>query len=515
MDMKFYWKLVLRRLPVMVALFLLCSGIGFAVAVKLPTTYQSSARLLLETPRIPTNLAASTVQTSAAEEVELVRQQLLTRANLIDIANKFRVFGESGTMSPDDIVAAMRRQTRFDVQRVSTPRGTPAPVLASISFTAGTAQTAAAVVNEYVTRITETNVRDRTGRAGDTLQFFEQEAARLGAELDQRSARISEYQSANPNSLPGSLDRQVSRQTVLNERIAVAIREKTSIEEQRQRIVSVFEATGQVPGGSGRVQLSPAATELARLEAELSSALTIYSESNPRITTLKTRIEQVRVQVAAESGVAAGSADPAQALLELQLSEIDQRIAAIDTEVATAEAELGRLEAAMAETPQKMIALETMERDYANVRGQYDRAVASLAQARLGERIEFSSRGQRISLIEPGTVPNAPSSPNRPLIAAMGVGAGLALAAAYFLLLEVLNRTVRRPAELTRALGIAPLATIPYIETVWHRRVRRSLRLAALAVVMVGVPAALWAVDTYYLPLDLLVSRLLGRIGLA
>jgi hypothetical protein len=87
------------------------------------------------------------------------------------------------------------------------------------------------------------------------------------------------------------------------------------------------------------------------------------------------------------------------------------------------------------------------------------------------------------------------------------------LAGALFALLELLNRSVRRPAEITGALGIKPLATIPFIESPRRRIVRNAVRLASFLVILIGVPAALWAVDTYFMPLDLLADRILQRIG--
>jgi hypothetical protein len=100
------------------------------------------------------------------------------------------------------------------------------------------------------------------------------------------------------------------------------------------------------------------------------------------------------------------------------------------------------------------------------------------------------------------------------MIAAGGFGIGLALAAGFFVLMELLNRTVRRPAEIVTALGITPLATLPYLESRAERVFRRSRRIAAALVVLIGVPAGLWAVDTYYLPLDLLAERFVDQIGL-
>ena len=97
----------------------------------------------------------------------------------------------------------------------------------------------------------------------------------------------------------------------------------------------------------------------------------------------------------------------------------------------------------------------------------------------------------------------------------MGVGAGLGLAAALFLLLELINRSVRRPAEIVSRLGITPLATIPYVETRLHRKMRYGVHAVLVLIVLIGTPAALWAVDSYYMPLEVLVERVMSQLGLA
>jgi hypothetical protein len=142
---------------------------------------------------------------------------------------------------------------------------------------------------------------------------------------------------------------------------------------------------------------------------------------------------------------------------------------------------LERLEARSRARRINAITLQGLERDYENIRVQYDSAVARLAQASTGERIELTSRGQRITLIEAANVPSEPARPNRRLIAAAGAAAGIGLAVGLFILLEILNRTVRRPVEISRALGIEPLATIPYISTRAERFKRIGLRAATLA----------------------------------
>jgi polysaccharide chain length determinant protein (PEP-CTERM system associated) len=516
----FYWKLLQRRAPAMLALFLLASGIGVALAMRLPTTYQTGARLIVEGAQIPDKLATSTVQTEASEEIQIIREQLLTRANLLEIANKFQVLRGQKEMTPDEIVTAMRAATR-----ITSSNARVEPIIVSVGFEARTGQIAANVVNEYVTRIIAANVEQRTGRAEDTLEFFEQEVERLSAALDEKNARISQFQRDNANAMPENQPFRLARQAQLQERLLTAQRERAALIEQKARVVAVYEATGRL-SATGQQALSPEESQLQQLEADLSAALAVYSETNPRVVTLKNQIAQLKARVAANAGAAGGETDPGiaaaaadptgqTALLDLQLSQIDSQIRTLDTDITAAEAELASLAEAISESPLNAIALQGLQRELENVQGQYDRAVARLADASTGERIEVSARGQRITLIEAATVPNAPASPNRPLIAAAGAGAGLALAVGLFLLLELMNRTIRAPFEITKGLGIKPLATIPYMESRRHILVRRSLQVASVLIVLIGIPIGLWAIDAYYMPLDLLADRILTRLGLA
>lgn len=516
LDLRFYWRLFVRRLPAMLAIFIVCSAIGAVMAMRAPTTFRTEARLIVEDPQIPQDLAESTVRTNAGAAIEIIRQRLLTRNNLLDIANDLQVFEDYSSVSPDVIVARMRAATRIE-SRGGRGRSQD-PINLTVSFEARTGQIAANVVNEYVTRIVNANVQLRTGSAEETLVFFQQEEQRLATELDLQSGRITEFQRQNADALPDDQPFRLSRLALLQERLASAERERSSLIDQRARIVAIFEATGEIATPT----TMPASADqqlLQQLEDELASALLVFSAENPQVQLLQRRIDQLRSRV--EADLAAGSTagnDGAPrdgaSVLDVQLVQIDTQIEALEAAITSAQAEIAVLEDAIARTPLNAITLRSLERDYENVRRQYDRVVASLAEARTGERIEVTARGQRISVIEAANVPRSPSSPNRPQIIAMGVGAGLGLAAALFVVLELLNRSIRRPAELTARLGITPISTIPYIESLARRRTRQVLQIAAILVVLVGVPAALWSVDQYYMPLDRLADRVLDRLGL-
>ncbi|MEX0351330.1 MAG: lipopolysaccharide biosynthesis [Paracoccaceae bacterium] len=515
-TIRFYRHLLIRRAPAMLLLFLLSTVAGLMLATGLPATFSSQARLLVQGQAISEDLAASTVQIAALEEVQLLREQVMTRANLIEIATTYDVFEDIRKMTPDQVFGSMRAATTIKSEGGNSRRSGPSPVLVTVSFGARSGQIAADVVNEYVTRILAANVRLRTGQAGETLSFFEREVERLSDELGIRSARITEFQRANADAMPNDQEFRLQRQALLQERIAGAERERRALLETRQRTIEVF-AAGATPVNT---ELPPDQLELQAAQEELDTLLLTFSESAPQVQNLQRRIKLLERRSTQRAGTAQPQVDqseeesPVDPILALRLAEIDTQVEAIDVTLAEANAKIEELSDAISRAPLNAIKLQRLERDYDNVQLQFENARRSLARASIGERLEAGGRGQRITILEPPVVPSKPTSPDRRMLAAGGAGAGLFLAAALFVLLELLNRTVRRPAEITKALGISPFVTLPNIETARSRLLRRTAQVMAVLVLLVGVPAGLWVVHSNVIPLDELSQQLLVRLGL-
>ena len=508
-ELRHWVSIFLRRMPLFLFVSVSIGAAAIAVAVLLPTQFNSRALLLVESPQISDQLARSTVQISAQEQLEIVQQRLLTRSNLLEIAREFRVYENVDTMPADDIVAQMRKDTRF-----RSSSGRDRATLLEVHFTARRGDIAAEVANEYVTRILSENARQRIRQAEATLAFFEQEVERLETELELQSDRILDFQNANADALPSTEQGRINRQTRLQERLSQINREAELLQRQRERLQEMHERTG----GTAVAAEEPRTREerdLAEARRQLSEALVVYSEQSPRVQLLQARIARLEEAAAAAAPMdaPAGADGPASAL-DLQLAEIDAQLAALGEQRAQVVAELDALEQSLARTPGNAMQLEALQRDYRLIEAQYDAAVQRLSAAETGERIEVMSKGQRISVIEPATAPNEPTSPNRPIIAGGGAAAGMGAALGLMILLELMDKSVRRPVDLTRGLGITPLTTVPYIATRGERLRRRILMLLAAAAVIGGIPAALYLFHYQVMPLDLLFDRIIDRIGL-
>lgn len=507
-DLGFYWALLLRRLPMMTLFVLLFSGLGIVTALNLPETYQTSARLLVEAPQIPDSMIRSTVDTGVAEQLDIIQQRLLTRANLIDIANRFDVFEDIRSMQPDEVFEDMQTATRIRSRGAGRSVGA---TMMTVTFEGRSPAVVANVVNEYVTLLLEENSRIRVGRAENTLDFFQQEVDRLNEELNKRNVDIAQFKADNANSLPQDQPFRLQRQGVLQDRLAQLTQERDAAEQARANL-DLSEAATQVVDAR-----SPLEDQLAVGKAELERLREDYSDNNPRVIRLRDQIARLEAVVSANSAnqePELDEADRTQELLEAQRANIDRGIAVLQQQIDATNTELETLIENMSASPSNALRIEELERDYAAVQTRYNSAVSNLNSARMTERLEATSQGQRMSVLESASTPQIPSGPNRPVIAAVGVLIGLGLAVGYFVLLEILNRTVRRPAELIERFDVNPIAIIPYMESKSRRLLRRSARVVALLAVLVGVPALLWYVDTNYIPLELIVQRGMARLGL-
>lgn len=502
--MKYYLTLFLRRLPLFLLVAMVISVISFGVALSLPPTYVSQARFLLESSQIPSELAPPTVKTPDREQLQLFEQMLRNRATLLDIARRLDVFENIGRMTPDEIVAQMNEKTKVGIN--ITKDGTS---IMTVSFEARFGKTAGAVMNEYMTLIQRADAENRTGRAGQTLDFFQQEVDRLSAEMSALSTKLVEFKTANADALPDGQAYRLNQQAILQERLSQAEREIATLKTQRDRTVEIFKATGQIDGLAD-AQQTPEQKQLATLRQELDQALTVYAPGNPRIKVLEGQIKKLEEVVAKQVGGQTGTVSP----LDLALAQIDARIQALQEQNTQTQAELDKINDAIRRSAANEGQLNAMERDYANVQAQYNNAVAALSKASTGERIEILQRGQRLTILEQPTVPNAPDRPNRVLMAGGGTLFGILAGLGLIALIEKLNSAPRRPEAIVRKLGITPLGTLPYIQS--HREVsrQRRMRILVLLAIVIGVPLLVWALHSYYMPLDILAQRVGKKLGI-
>ena len=514
LDIKFYLAVFLRRLPYFLVIATFLSAIGITVAYVLPPVFRSAASILVEPQQIPGDLAQSTVPVDPYEQAQIIQQRILTRPNLLALADRIGLYDDQPEMSAGQIAGDLRRRIDFlgFEPDITQQRGVPGATIIGVAFDAPTPYYAFKGANELVNLVLQENVRLRTDRAGDTSEFFDTEVEQLAEALEAQAEKISEFKTANVDSLPDSLQARRAQQEREQERLLALEREESSLRNERATVQWVYQRTGR---GAATGTLSPEEEELQALRSELIRLRAVYAPSSARIRMLENQVaalEGLVEEQRAARAVPDEEGNPTQPMgeLEAELAPIDARLEFIEEEKAIIQETLDELDRTIELTPQNEMVLNGLERVLQNLQSQYTNAVERLGQARIGERIEVMAKGERFSLVEPPTEPGSPISPRRMLIAGAGVVGGVGAGFGFVVLLELLNRSIRRPSEISSKLGIQPFATIPYIRSPSERRWKRSMVVAMLLLVGIGLPLILFAVHAFYLPLDVLLGETLG-----
>jgi succinoglycan biosynthesis transport protein ExoP len=508
-DPAIYWRIARRRYPLFILATVLVFGGAYWFAMSLPPVYQASATILVQSQQIPSSLAQSTVTANADERIQIIQQRLMTRDNLLTIARKFNLYAEQPGRSPSDIVDLTRRNTiikQIDVGNRAQP-GSGA-IGFTVSFKNENPASAANVANEFVTAILQQNIQARTTQAAGTSKFFDQQINQLQQDLAAQEARIVDFKNKNHDALPETLASRQSLLTQLQGQTADARGRIATLQSQRQLLAS--QDGGPIDGGP-----TTAETQLAQLRLQLVQLRAIYSDTHPEVRGVVAKIDALEKSAAAKSadGNAGKEVKPAPVSLgAARITDIDNQLTALTTQIAQAEQRAVALDASLQKTPEVEAALNVLLRDYQALQTQFTATQGKAAEASMGQQLEQDQRAERFEVLENATAPALPTEPDRQRIVMAGGFGAMVAGVAMVMLAEFLDQSIRIATDLERQLHIRPLASIPYItigsqrRRTWLRRI--SLPMAAALVLLVG----LYAVQTYYLPLDIVVQKVMDRL---
>ncbi len=528
-SVRYYLGILRRRYPFFIAAFVTVLGVSAFIAVKLPPIYRSEAKILVESQQIPSDLVRSTVTGLAGERIEVTRQRITAREALLEIADKYSLFGEQRKkMSATQLVDLMRERILilpFDLGLAGRrSREGSLTVAFTVGFEYEQADIAAKVANELVTLILKEDIRSRTNKANETTQFLNRESERLQQELSKIDKTLSDFKLQNKDALPeripfqlAALERAANDMKAL-ESTVTDLNQTRRFLELEMSVRKSAEASG-LPDSS---QYNPA-RELELLRIGLAQKLSVFSDSHPEIKALKSQIAVLEKQIALAAKVKPENAattpedmsklDLNSRIVAEKIDTIDRRLKLASTEKASIAETIAALNTVLNQAPEIQVYLSFVERQRDNMQKSLDDISGKLSEARLGEQLEKDQQAERFEIIEQPITPQEPVRPNRKKILTSGFFlAGLA-GLGSVLGLEMLNQSIRTSNDLVKALNRHPLVTIPYITTLAEGRRKIGRLLIGIIIALVLGLLAIAALHFLYMPIDLLFEKILSRLN--
>src|SRR5262245_342596 len=195
LDVWRYVSLLRRRFLYFLLPFVFIAVGGVAVTMLWPALYVAEGKLLVESQQIPTELVRPTITATAKERIQVIEQRIMTRENLLAIADKYQMFASKRSrMSGTEVLDLMRARTRmvpFELDQ-SRRRSDTVTIALSIGFEDENPEIAMRVANELLTLILNEDARNRTRRAQETTNFLASEVKRLETELGSVDGQIAE-----------------------------------------------------------------------------------------------------------------------------------------------------------------------------------------------------------------------------------------------------------------------------------------------------------------------------------
>jgi polysaccharide chain length determinant protein (PEP-CTERM system associated) len=519
-DFKFYLSLFWRRLPLFLLVWVTIATIGLAAAYLLPSIYKSEARILVESQQISGDLVDTTVDVATNEAIQSIKQRVLTRSTLLDLDRRFDALGQNSGFSPTERVEIMNNSIEFEVLDLggqNTPRGARSATAFTVAFYSESAYVANQVAQELVTMILARNIEDRAGRAGKTKEFFKQELDKYSNLLADVESQIVIFKNNNSDALPDSLEFRREEMSRIQARLRQIDSQELTLLEQRDQLQRTLENPSLLASIPSNRPATAEERALNEVKREIAQKSTILSESHPQMLALRAEEKALTEIVQGTSDSEDGTLPALGAKtreVEDAFAEVKGTLSFLAQQRQELESQLARLAKSIEQTPTVEMSLNNLYRTQEQYQSQYDLNLERFNTADTGVTIELQQQGERFEVIEQASVPDEPISPNRILLGAGAIFGGIAAGLGLIVLLEMLNTSIRRPVELTNHLGIKPFATVPYIATKGETLRRRLKAATSILAVAICVPTALYLIHYHYMPIDLILSKVVDRFGL-
>ncbi|MEO5690210.1 MAG: GNVR domain-containing protein [Burkholderiaceae bacterium] len=305
-------------------------AIAILVAVVLPPVYRSTATILIKEQEIPQELVRSTVTSFADERIQVISQQVMTRATLLDMVDKYGLYGKLRQReTSEEILDRMRSDIKLTpISADVTDRRTGSPVKSTIAFTlsydSAVAGNAQKIANELTTLFLNENVKNRQQKAAETTTFLDEELVRVSDHVSELEKQLSDYKLKNQGRTPDlSQTNQVGSERTYDDQQRVE-REIAFLGERRESLKRQLAQTKPnlaVQGAAGAI--ADPQDRLVALQSQLAGLVGTYSEEHPDIKRLRREIANLKAQ----TGLTDDSADRLAKLEELraQISVLQQK----------------------------------------------------------------------------------------------------------------------------------------------------------------------------------------------
>ena len=338
------------------------------------------------------------------------------------------------------------------------------------------------IVQKMIDIFVEENLSGDRDETSQTIKFLDAQLAQREKELQEAEQKRVQFETENLGLLPGVGS--------ISQRMEGARAEQGQIDSQlSQASASLAALNGQLSGtpssiatpGFGGAGGGGARAQLAQAQSTLASARARgWTDSHPDVVAMKNEIAALRVQASREPAGGGGyrTPNPAYSSLQSMRAERQATVAALQARKNALQADMAQLASKQTMEPGVAAEMSRINRDHEVLKSQYDKLLTDREQIKFRGQVESGTDSVKFRVIDPPSSPRSPAAPNRPLLLALvlfaGIGGGVGTAFA----MGHVQTSYPTASKLEKASGLPVIGSVSQVLTSAQRVMRaKKLRI--------------------------------------
>jgi len=482
LTMDDYLAMLRRRMKVILIPALLAPLAGFLVSYFFPAKYMSQSLVLVEGQKVPEGIVKPVVTADLTQRIATLQQQVLSESTLRPMLERAGLARAGPDM--DDVIDNIRlnmsvEAVETDLSQIGTTKpkpgqGSPVPGF-YVNYTATNARQAQQICNELTSLMLEANLKSREEAAQGTTNFLSKQVEDTKHSLDDLDSKLAAFKKQYMGQLPGDEDNNLKILMGLNSQLDANTQSLSRAQQDKAYTESLLAqqiaAWKMLRSASNPQTLQQ---QLSQLQAQLIDLQARYTADHPDVIKTQADIAQVKKKLdeindatdnttGATPDKESASEPPEIRQLRLQVHQYEDLIAQASRDQKKLQQEISVYQGRVALSPAIEEQYKQLARDYDNTQKVYEDLLADKSKSDMGLKMEQQQEGEQMHLLNPASLPDLPSFPNRLFFAGGGLGAGLALGLGLALWLEVRDKSIRIQADVEAALELPMLVAVPWV----------------------------------------------------
>ncbi len=485
LGMEDYLAMARRRLKIILIPLLIAPLAGFMVSYIFPPRYTSQSMILVEGQKVPANYVTSDITADFTQRIATLQQQMLSGSRLRPVIQSLGLVkpGEEGRLMEDirtnmtvtPVLTSINGAPGPGKKKPTSPTDEPLPGF-YIGYTNSDPGRAQKICSALTSLMVDENLRSRADIAKGTTDFLSRQVEDAKRAIDDQDAKLAAFKKQYMGQLPGDVDTNMRMLSSLNSQLDAttqtlgrAQQDKSYAESMLAQQVASWKASQSAANPQTLEQ------QLNALQAQLIQLQGRYTDDHPDVIKTKSDIAKVQARLdevnkqmnsaPVASTSASGDESPEIKQLRLQVHQYKQVIDQSTADQKKLQAQINVYQARTAMSPAIEEQYRELTRDYDNAQTFYRDLLTKKSSAEVANNMENEQQGEQMVILTPAQLPDAPTFPNRPILAAGGLGAGLGLGLVVAMWLEFSDRCIRTEKDIAIVMDLPMLISVPWLGT--------------------------------------------------